>query len=165
MPTLHQDPLVQFFEDEELPNHDLEKGSVFLAGPNGWRTEGVSLLRKYGFNGWIYCPEPRETNGPIQQSWEYMDRWESLRLIEEATSAEHAIFWTPYSTKRAPGILNFEYKFELQVRMRRVMPSKWGAGKLFVGSVDGSFMSEVFRETYSSLDTLCATLVAVRNHG
>lgn len=159
--------MVQFFENEELPDQDMEKGSVFLAGPTsyGWRAEAVSLLRKHGFSGWIYCPEPRETDGPIQQNREYVDRWESRRLTEEATSAEHALFWTPYSVKRAPGILNFESKFELLVRMRMTMPSKWRTGKLFVGSVDGSFMSQVFQETYTSLDTLCATLVAVRNRG
>ncbi len=173
------DPMVQLYDDAELPSHSKDKGSVFLAGPTSrhqvlecqWRATAVAILRKRGFKGWIYCPEPRglELEGDFTER-SYIHRWESSRLVTPTTCAEHAMFWIPRKADELLG-LNTNFELALFVGMRMVT-SNWSRKRLFVGWPDGAermglphhYMNEVNQSKYSDLDSLCADLVASRNH-
>jgi hypothetical protein len=173
------DPMVQLYNDEELPEHSKEKGAVFLAGPTSrhqvlecqWRATAVAMLRKRGFKGWIYCPEPRglELDGDFTER-SYIHRWESSRLVTPTTCAEHALFWIPRKADELLGLnTNLELGIFLGIRMMTRKPSH---KRLFVGWPEGAermglprhYMGEVNMNRYSDLDTLCADLVASRNH-
>lgn len=177
--AMWEDPMVQLYNDTELPEHGKEKGSVFLAGPTSrkqvlecqWRAQAVAFLRKRGFKGWIYCPEPRglELDDDFTER-SYIHRWESSRLVTPTTCAEHAVFWIP---RKADELLGLNTNFELALFIgMRMMTSNWSRNRLFVGWPDGAermglphhYMNEVNQLRYSDLDSLCADLVANRNH-
>lgn len=108
MESMWRDPLVQMYQDMDLPDDDTIKnhGGIFLAGPTSrnqliemnWRKEAVRLLRDFGFRGWIYVPENRggygkEWNRNLSGEFDAPE-WETKRLWEHpATRAK--VFWIP----------------------------------------------------------------------
>jgi hypothetical protein len=171
------DPKVQLYNDAELPA--FSDTAVFLAGPTSrnqilecqWRAKAVAFLRKYGFEGWIYCPEPRgfEAPGDFTERG-YIHRWESSRLFTPTTCAEYAVFWIP---RKADELLGLNTNLELGIMIGKcMMRNDYERRKLFVGRPDSAermglpnhYMGEIVLERYTALDTICADLAAsVRN--
>lgn len=86
--VMWDDPNVRFYQDLELT--DTSQRSVFLAGPSSrqdvlefkWRPLGVHYLRKAGFQGIIYVPEPREDDWSFKESFPIpIVKWESIRIL------------------------------------------------------------------------------------
>ncbi|MBP9782417.1 MAG: hypothetical protein KBC50_01675 [Candidatus Pacebacteria bacterium] len=174
------DPMVQLYHDAELPEHSKQKGSIFLAGPTSrnqvlhcqWRATAVAILRKRGFAGWIYCPEPRgfEILGDFTER-SYIHQWESSRLVTPTTCADHAVFWIPRKADELLGLnTNLELGIFLGMKMQ-IGSVHWQPNSLFIGWPDGAermglpnhYMNEVNQTRYSDLESLCADLVASRN--
>ncbi len=133
-----EDPTVQLYNDDKMPirHMELERGdSVFLAGPTSrnqileynWRCEAVTLLRSYGFRGWIFCPEPRglELSGDFTERT-YIHRWESDRLM----NASHVAFWIP---RKADELLGLNTNLELGIFLGIAIAKHRDGQKLFVG--------------------------------
>lgn len=91
------------YAKESLPE-DSGK-SIFLAGPTprsqtvpSWRPEAIELLKKAGYDGIVFSPEPRDGN------WqgEYTDQieWEERCL----NMAGCILFWIPRNLKTLPGL-------------------------------------------------------------
>jgi hypothetical protein len=129
-----EDPGVQLYNDPELPA-DMKEGSVFLAGPTSrhqllefqWRARMVALLRHFGFNGWIFCPEPRglELAKDFTERG-YIHKWESDRLL----GANHAAFWMP---RKADELLGLNSNLELGIFIGLRLAGQADDKRLFVG--------------------------------
>lgn len=92
------DPKVQCYNDTEMP--ETGSTSVFLNGPTSrrqilefnHRCLSVNFLRKAGYTGWIFVPEPRgqEEQGDFTEKGR-IHEWESSRR----DSASCNSFWIP----------------------------------------------------------------------
>jgi hypothetical protein len=109
-----EDPMVQLYNDAELPDDLASTPSVFLGGPTSrhqvlechWRGKAVSYLRRFGFTGWIFCPEPRGLEKAEDFTERgYIHRWESSRLMK----AKYKAFWIP---RKADELLGLNTNFE-----------------------------------------------------
>jgi len=74
--------------------------SIFLAGPTprgkgneGWRKEAIEILRKKGYDGVLFVPEPSDGNWAV----DYDDQieWEENGLHQ----ADCILFWVPRDIK------------------------------------------------------------------
>jgi len=86
---------------EELPK--VINKSIFLAGPtprdedgNPWRKEAVEILKKSGYDGVVYIPEPRD--GSWAKNYDDQIEWEELCLNQ----ADCIVFWIPRDLKTMP---------------------------------------------------------------
>lgn len=136
MKAMWMDPLVQCYNDIQKPRIGEEKelGSIFLAGPTSrsqliecnWRCEAVQYLRKAGFKGYIYVPEPRgEEKADDFRNRDYIHHWESSRLL----NATHAVFWIP---RKADELLGLNTNLELGIFIGATMFGRLKPS-LFVG--------------------------------
>jgi hypothetical protein len=169
--AMWEDPLVQLYNDASLPN-ELFRGSVFLAGPTSrhqvlecqWRAQAVSLLRHYGFEGWIFCPEPRgiELSSDFTER-SYIHKWESDRLM----GARHVAFWIP---RKADELLGLNTNFELGMSVKRAELDENYRRKLFVGwpheaermGLPNHYMEMAGFYRYTTLEELCQTVESSR---
>jgi hypothetical protein len=119
MEAMWTDPMVQCYQDADLPADFRDRDSVFLAGPtsrhqtlmSNWRCEAVRFLREAGFEGYIYVPEPRgkEEEGDFTER-SYIHWWESNRLF----AAKKKAFWVPRDGNELLGLnTNFEWAYFL----------------------------------------------------
>ena len=109
------DPWAFHYQNHELA--DSETHSVFLAGPSSrqdilefkWRAYAVHYLRKAGFKGIIYVPEPRENDWSFKETFEEkIVAWESMRLLNTSM----VMFWVPRHETQLPGrVTNTELGF------------------------------------------------------
>lgn len=93
-----RDRKVLMYGDDWLPVE--ENRSIFLGGPTSrsqileynWRSMAVYQLRKLGFTGVIFVPEPRgqEREGDFTEK-KYIHAWEKMRL----DLCTVAMFWVP----------------------------------------------------------------------
>ena len=96
---------------ESLP--DRVTRTVFLAGPTprsrdtaSWRPDALDALRRLGFDGHVFVPEPRD--GPWQPGYEDQIEWEDAAL----SRADVILFWIPRDLARLPGLTtNDEFGF------------------------------------------------------
>lgn len=104
------DPKVQCYNDEDLPPEaEVADESVFLYGPTSrnfllefaWRPNAHHLLRRRGYNGWIFVPEPRgvEEKGDFTDR-SYIHEWESKR----GDVAVDLAFWIPRNSHELLGL-------------------------------------------------------------
>jgi hypothetical protein len=163
-----EDPKVQLYNDVEPPN-TIHKDAVFLAGPTSrnqileyqWRAQAVSLLRHYGFTGWIFCPEPRgyEAPGDFTER-KYIHTWESKRLID----ARRVLFWIP---RKADELLGLNTNLELGMMLGRAMLDEVCHRTLFVGwpheaermGLPNHYMEMAKIYRYTTLEELCQETV------
>ena len=111
------DPFVYMYQNKELAEDEVH--SVFLAGPSSredvlefkWRSLAVHYLRKAGFQGIIYVPEPRENDWSFKENFgQQVVEWESTRLL----SASITFSWIPRHQTQLPGrVTNTELGFHL----------------------------------------------------
>lgn len=121
------DPLVFHYQNTEPAPPGIK--SIFLAGPSSrddvlefkWRILAVNHLRKSGFTGVIYVPEPTENDWSFKKTFPMeIVRWESERLL----SADLAFFWLPRHQVQLPGrVTNTELGFHLG--MAYALPEKY----------------------------------------
>ena len=171
--AMWRDPLVQLYNDPELPHPLIRQQSVFLAGPTSrrqileynWRSEAVALLREAHFPGVIYVPEPRgeEDEGDFTEK-SYIDRWWSDRLL----SASHSVFWVPRQGVEMLGLnTNFEWGFMTAKFL--FMQEQAESQELFVGWPDGAermglpnhYISDIAKlRRFRTLSSLCYTITS-----
>jgi Nucleoside 2-deoxyribosyltransferase like len=106
--------------------HAVSHNSLFLAGPTprdrntpSWRPDALEILRRQGFGGVVYVPEPEA--GPMGPRWPAYDaqcEWEQTML--DASSC--IVFWIPREMATMPA-LTTNVEFGLYAR----------SGKLSVG--------------------------------
>ena len=89
------------YAQESLPK--VINKSLFLAGPtcrdedgNPWRKEAVEILKKSGYDGVVYIPEPRD--GSWAKNYDDQIEWEELCLNQ----ADCIVFWIPRDLKTMP---------------------------------------------------------------
>lgn len=142
--AMWDDNHVQLYDHQHLPNAEFEavNGSVFLAGPTSresiaeynWRSDAVHYLRKLGFKGVIFVPEPGKSGiahpGDFTEK-EYIHRWESDRLL----SATYVVFWIPRNKHELLG-LNTNLEFGIWLGKLSHLPQKDRVQKLFIGWPD-----------------------------
>jgi len=109
------------YAQEPFPE-DFES-SIFLAGPTprspkvkSWRPEAVSILKKRGYKGIIFIPEPRD--GSFGEDFDYNEQieWEARGL----ELADCILFWVPRNLKTLPGFTT-NVEFGLWVRSGKVV--------------------------------------------
>lgn len=173
--AMQTDNHVQLYDHPHLPNADYEavNGSVFLAGPTSreciaeynWRSDAVHYLRKQGFTGVIFVPEPGKmsiaNSGDFTEK-EYIHRWESDRLL----SATYVVFWIPRNKHELLG-LNTNIEFGIWLGKLSHLPQKERVRKLFIGWPDTAERMGLPRHyaadhsetggyhVYGSLENLC----------
>lgn len=165
--VMWEDPLVQHYGDKEMPP-ELEREkrkSIFLAGPtsrsqsleSNWRCEAVSLLRTFGFGGYIYVPEPRgEGDHSDFTEKELVYVWESSRLM----SADFVVFWIP---RNASDLIGLNTNLELGIFLGKGMSDGLNMQSLYIGWPDnaqrmglpGHYVEMAGCNIYSDLEKLC----------
>lgn len=166
--AMWEDPMVQLYNDADLP-YQLYTGALFLAGPTSrhqilecqWRAHAVWLLRRYGFEGWIFCPEPRgvEHDDDLTER-SYIHKWESDRLM----SARHIAFWI---SRKANELLGLNTNFELGMSVKQAELDANYRRRLFVGwpheaermGLPNHYMEMARVYRYTSLEELCQSIV------
>lgn len=165
--AMWEDPKVQLYNDAELPEN-MDDKFVFLAGPTSrnqvihchWRGQAVSLLRHYGFTGWIFCPEPRGYEAPSDFTERgYIHKWESDRLM----NATHVAFWIP---RKADELLGLNTNLELGIFLGFAISNNLDGQQLFVGWPHGAermglpnhYMEMAKTYRYTTLEELCQTI-------
>lgn len=161
------DPMVQLYNDAELPEN-MDDKLVFLAGPTSrnqvlhcnWRAQAVSLLRHYGFKGWVFCPEPRglEIAGDFTER-SYIHKWESDRLM----NATQVAFWIP---RKADELLGLNTNLELGIFLGMAIANQLDGQKLSVGwpheaermGLPNHYMEMARIYRYTTLEKLCQTI-------
>lgn len=113
--AMWDDPLVYHYQNlEPIPE---DEPSAFLFGPSSredvlefkWRPYGVHFLRKWGFDGLIVVPEPRNNDWSFKDTFpvEIVD-WEA----ERALAVKKAVGWLPRHPTQLPGrVTNTELGF------------------------------------------------------
>lgn len=166
--AMWEDPMVQLYNDTEPPQ-ELDKGSVFLAGPTSrnqilhwqWRAHAVWLLRHYGLTGWIFCPEPRGYEAPSDFTERaHIHTWESKRLLR----AERVLFWIP---RKADELLGLNTNLELGIMLGRAMLNEEERRRLMVGwpheaeriGLPNHYMEIAASYRYTTLEELCQQTV------
>lgn len=100
------DPNVYCYQDLNLAEDNIQ--SVFLAGPSSrqdilefkWRALAVHYLRKAGYHGIIYIPEPREDDWSFKESFPTsIVEWESKRIL----SCDIVVVWFCRHQTQLPG--------------------------------------------------------------
>jgi hypothetical protein len=179
--AMWEDPMVQLYNDAELPDDLSSTPSVFLAGPTSrhqvlechWRGSAVNYLRRFGFTGYIFCPEPRgleKAEDFTERS--YIHRWESGRLMK----AKYKAFWIP---RKADELLGLNSNFETALFVGMAIAGaqleneniSFDTSRLLIGWPDTAermglpnhYTTEWAKLTpYSSLMTLCGD-IATKN--
>lgn len=113
--AMWDDPHVSFYQDLKLV--PTETHSVFLVGPSSrhdviefkWRANAHYLLRKFGYRGHIYIPEPKEDDWSFKKNFPMsIDTWERERIL----SCSLVLAWLCREQTQLPGRLtNFETGF------------------------------------------------------
>lgn len=76
------------------------KKTIFLAGPslrpgqeeiNSWREDAIKILEDKGFNGTVFCPEPRDMEFSENFDYDKQILWEDKYL----NLADCIVFWIP----------------------------------------------------------------------
>jgi hypothetical protein len=134
------DPHVSFYQDLKfVPD---ETHSVFLVGPSSrhdviqfkWRADTHHLLRKGGYPGHIYIPEPKEDDWSFKETFPItIDTWERERIL----SCSIVLAWLCREQVQLPGRLtNFETGF--LTGMAYAAPEKFKQ-KFIVGAPPDAF--------------------------
>jgi hypothetical protein len=135
---------VHMYDHPDLPSAEYGAmyGSVFLAGPTSreciaeynWRSDAVYYLRKQGFKGVIFVPEPGKAgiahSGDFTEK-EFIHSWESTRLL----SATYVVFWIPRNKHELLG-LNTNLEFGIWLGKLSHLPQEERVRKLFIGWPD-----------------------------
>lgn len=162
-----EDPLVQCYDNKNLPREAerWQLNSIFLAGPtsrsqsleSNWRSEAVALLRTFGFDGYIYVPEPRgQENQSDFTEKKSVHIWESSRLM----SADFVVFWIPRNTS---DLIGLNTNLELGIFLGKAMSGGLNMQRLFIGWPEGSehmglsrHYAEIAQQNiYSNLEKFC----------
>jgi hypothetical protein len=135
------DPRVQCYNDSTIPREEeTMRSSVFLMGPTSrnfilnynWRCQAHDLLRKHGYDGWIFVPEPR--GQPKQGDFTergYIHRWESSRIL----AAKFKMAWIP---RDAHELLGLNTNLEIGIIIGMVMSGNLDPGRVFMGWPDNA---------------------------
>lgn len=91
------------YAKEELPTEVVK--SIMLCGPTprnletkSWRPEAIELLKKLGYDGHVFVPEPR--NGKFAGDYVDQVEWETSALNQ----ADLIVFWVPRDMKSMQGL-------------------------------------------------------------
>lgn len=165
--TMWADEKVQCYNDTAMPQPECSAErvpAIFLAGPtsraqilqHNWRSEAVALLRKYGWKGWVYVPEPRglEQPGDFTEA-EEIYTWESDRLF----AASSTVFWIP---RDGGELLGLNTNLELGMMLRDIVLLDMN-DRLFLGwppeakrmGLPNHYRTRFGIEHYCDLESLC----------
>lgn len=165
-----EDSLVLCYNDRDMPKdgEGTHFKTIFLAGPTSrnqnleseWRSIAVSMLRDYGFNGYIYVPEPRgqEREGDFDSG--FVNNWKTSRSM----SASLIIFWMP---RNVADLTDVDARFELDFSLGRRISNNHDTQELFIGFDDDTIqmdpVSHYVKMTgvniFKDLQLLCGTAV------
>lgn len=109
------DPLVHHYQDQQPVPGNVP--SIFLVGPSSredvlnfkWRPFAVHFLRKFGFDGVIIVPEPRNDDWGFKHSLLIpIVSWERARIL----TVSKVVAWVPRHATQLPGrVTNTELGF------------------------------------------------------
>lgn len=181
--AMWRDPFVQMYQDKELPTDGRE--SVFLEGPtsrkehinHNYRSQQVSLLRGFGWDGWIFVPETRglvqfygRATGYDFTEKEYIHNWESSRIM----ASSRVSCWIPRDNEDQLGLnTNLELGIEIGRKLERLELERFlghlptPARKLFIGWPSSAQRMGLpkhyvdllrYVTIYDQLDTMCKAI-------
>lgn len=125
------------YTGEDMP--DTIKKSIFLAGPSlrpgqekemdSWRKDAIQILNDIGFDGVIFCPEPRDFKFSSKEfSYDDQIEWEEKYL----NIADCIVFWVPRDLS-----LDKEGSFKLPAFTTNIEYGAWSeSGKIVLGYPD-----------------------------